>query len=72
MTVGIVYRQPTQISFLETMNEHFYNLNTINKETYILGDLNINLYLNNMYVFEKCSTTVSDTIPYNTEIPGIL
>ena len=26
MTVGMVYRPPSQISFLETMNEHFYNL----------------------------------------------
>ena len=65
MTVGIVYRPPSQTSFLETMNEHFYKLDTINKETYILGDFNINLYLNNKYVFEKCSTIVSNTIPYD-------
>ena len=63
MTVGIVYRPPSQASFLETMNEHFYKLDIINKETYILGDFNINLYLNNKYVFEKCSITVSNTIP---------
>ena len=65
MTVAIVYRPPTQTSFLEAMNEHFYKLDTINKETYILGDLNINLYLNNKNVFDKCSTIVSDTIPYD-------
>ena len=65
MTVGIVYRPPSQTSFLETMNEHFYKLDTINKETYILGDFNINLYLNNKYVFEKYSTIVSNTIPYD-------
>ena len=53
MTVGIVYQPLTKTSFLETMNEHFYKLDTINKETYILGDLNINLYLNNKFVFEK-------------------
>ena len=63
MTVGIVYRPPSHTSFLETMNEHFYKLDTINKETYILGDFNINLYLSNRYVLEKCSTTVSNTIP---------
>ena len=45
MTVGIVYRPPSQTSFLETMNEHFYKLDTINKETYILGDFNISLSL---------------------------
>ena len=65
MRIGIVYRPPSQTSFLETMNEHFYKLETINKETYILSDFNINLYLNNKYVFEKCSTTVSNTIPYD-------
>ena len=65
MAVGIVYRPPSQTSLLENMNEHFYKLDTINKETYILGDFNINLYLNNKYVFEKCLNTVSNTIPYN-------
>ena len=64
-TVGIVYRPPSQTRFLETMNEHFYKLHTINKEAYILDDFNINLYLNNKYVSEKCSTTVSNTIPYD-------
>ena len=39
MTVGIVYRSPSQPSFLETINENFYKLDTINKETYTLGDL---------------------------------
>ena len=65
MTLGIVYRTPSQTSFIETMNEHFYKLETINKETYILGDFNINLYLNNKYVFEKCSAIVLNTIPYD-------
>ena len=39
MTVGIVYRPPSQTSCLETMNEHFYKLDTINKETYIMAIL---------------------------------
>ena len=73
MTFGVVYRPTSQTSFLETMNEHFYKLDTTNKETYILSDFNINLYLSNKYVFEKCSTTVSKTIPILcTEVPGIL
>ena len=58
MTLGIVYRPLSQTSFLETMNEHFYKLDIVIKETYILGDFNINLYLNNKYVFEKCLTIV--------------
>ena len=64
LTVGIVYQPPSQISFLETMNKHFHKLDTINKETYI-GDFNINLYLDNIHVFEKCSITISNTIPYD-------
>ena len=45
MTASIVSQRPSQTSFLETMNEHFYKLDTINKETYILGDFNISLSL---------------------------
>ena len=71
MAVGIVYRPPSQTSFLETINEHFYKLDTINKETYILGDFNINLYLNNKYIFEKCSTSFECYPIRFTEIPGI-
>ena len=65
VTVGIVYQPPSQASFLETMSRNFFKIDTFNKETYILDDFNINLHLNNKYVFEKCSTTVSNTIPYN-------
>ena len=43
MKVGIIYRPPSQTSFLEKMNEHFYELDTINKEICILGDFNRNL-----------------------------
>ena len=43
MRVGIIYQPPSEASFLETMNEHFYKLDIINKETYRLGDFNINL-----------------------------
>ena len=73
-TVGIVYRPPSQTSFLETRNEDFYKLDTVNKETYTLGNFNIilyldnfkiNLYLDNKYVFENYLTTVSSTIPYD-------
>ena len=66
MTVGIVYWPPSQATFLGTMNEHFYKLNTINKETYI-NNCNINMYLNNKYDFEKCSTTVLNTIPCDVQ-----
>ena len=65
VTVGIVYRSPSQTSFLETINENFYKLDTISKETYTLDDFNINLYLNNKYILEKYSTTVLNTVPYD-------
>ena len=65
MAVGIIYRPPSQTSFLETMNERFHKLDTISKETYILGDFNINLYLNNKYVFDKCSTPILNIIQYD-------
>ena len=64
-TVGIIYRPPSQKNFLEIMNEHFHKVDTINKETYTLCDFNINMYLNNKNVSEKCLTTVSNTIPYD-------
>ena len=47
------------------MNEHFYKRDTINKETYTPGDFKINMYLNDKYVFEKCSTKVSKFITYD-------
>ena len=42
-----------------------YKLDTINKNPYRLGDFNINIYLNNKSVSEKCSTAVTNTIPYD-------
>ena len=64
MTLGIVYRPPSQNKLFRTMNEHFYKIGNINKETYILGHRNTNMYLNDKYVFEKSSPTVSNTISY--------
>ena len=51
--VGIIYRPPSQSEFLEIINTHFSKLDTNNNEIYILGDFNINLYLNNSYIFLK-------------------
>ena len=44
ITVGIVYRPPNQTNSIKTLNENFAKLDITNKETYILGDFNINLY----------------------------
>ena len=65
MTVGTIYRPPSQTSSLEIMNEYFNQLDTINKEACVLGGFNINLYLDNKNVFEKCWTPVLNIIPYD-------
>ena len=36
MTVGIVYWPPSQTNFLETMNEHFYKIDTSTKKPIFL------------------------------------
>ena len=58
MTLGIVYRPPNQTSFIKTLNENFAKLDTTNKETYIIGYFNINLYHNGEYIIRKNNTLV--------------
>ena len=65
MTVDIIYHPPSQASLLESMNEHLYELEAIDKETYALGDFNINLHLNNKHVLEKFWTPILNIIPYD-------
>ena len=63
IVVGIIYRPPSQSEFLEIVNTHFSKLDTNSNETYILGDFNINLYLNNSYIFQKNNLLQSQSIP---------
>ena len=63
IVVGIIYRPPSQSEFLEITNTHFNKLDTNNNEIYILGDFNINLYLNNSYIFQKNNLLQSPSIP---------
>ena len=65
ITVGIVYKPLNQTKFIKTLNEHFVKLNTNNKETYILGDFNINLYHNGKYIICKNNTLVSRSVSNN-------
>ena len=60
--VGIIYGPPGQSEFLETINTHFSKLDTNNNEIYILGDFNINLYLNNSYIFLKNNLLQSQSV----------
>ena len=50
---GIIYRPSSQSKFLEIINTDFSKLDKSDNEIYILGDFNINLYLNNSYIFLK-------------------
>ena len=53
IVVRIIYRPTSKSGFLETINTHFNKLDTNNNESYILGNFNINLYLQNSYIFQK-------------------
>ena len=63
IVVGIIYRSPSQSEFLEIINTHFSKLDTNNNKIYILGDFNINLYLDNSYIFQNNNLLQSQSIP---------
>ena len=54
--VGIIYISPSQNNFLEILNKNFPSFDTDAKETYILGDFNINKYQNNKYIVHEKNT----------------
>ena len=62
ITVGIVYRPPNQTNFIKILNENFAKLDATNKETYIPGDFNINLYHNGKYIICKNNTLISRSV----------
>ena len=51
--VGTIYRPPSQNNFLELLNSNMNKINSVDNEIYILGDFNVNLFLNDSYVLEK-------------------
>ena len=53
LMVGIFYRPPDQINFLELLSQDFENLDFSNRELFFLGDFNINLYKNGKYILGK-------------------
>ena len=57
-TVGIVYGPRNQTNFIKILDEKFVKLDTTNKGTQVLGDLNINLYHNGKYIICKNNTLV--------------
>ena len=56
ITVGIIYRPPNQSKFLDIFEENLPKINTSYRESYFLGDFNINLFENGKYVFHKSSS----------------
>ena len=50
--VGIIYRSPNSINFLECFNKHLYNIKFDN-EIFLLEDFNINLLHNGKYILKE-------------------
>ena len=48
LTVGIICKRPDQLRFLETLSDNLNTLNILKEEWHIVGDLNINLWENDM------------------------
>ena len=46
ITIGIIYRPPNQSKLLDIFEENLPKLNSSYRETYFLGDFNINLFEN--------------------------
>ena len=62
MTVGIIYRPPNQNTFLQTLNGNFAKLDTLKKESYILGHFSINMCQNQDHTGGKSNSLVSVTV----------
>ena len=56
ITIGIIYRPPNQSKFLDIFEENLPKFNKSYRETYFLGDFNIDLFDNRKCVFGKSSS----------------
>ena len=65
ITVGIMYRPPSQTNFLEILNMTFEKVDVDKKEIYILGDFNINMYHNNRYIVRDDNTISSKFLSHD-------
>ena len=61
-----IYRSPAQNNFLETLKKYFPAIDKNVKETYFLGDFNINMYENKKYVVHE-NNKVSSVL-YNSRL----
>ena len=71
ITVGIIYKPPEELRFLETLSDSLKTLNILNEESYILGDLNINLCENGTLITENNKNIVEGTNQISPETKNI-
>ena len=71
ITVGIIYKPPEELRFLETLSDSLKTLNILNEEWYILGDLNINLCENGTLIRENNKNIVEGTNQISLEAKNI-
>ena len=65
ITVGIIYRPPSQTNFLEILNMTFEKIDIDKKEIYILDDFNMNMYRNNRYIVRDDNTISSKFLSHD-------
>ena len=67
ITVGIMYRPPSQTNILEILNITFEKVDIDKKEIYILGDFNVNMYHNNRYIVRDDNTISSKFLSHDVK-----
>ena len=59
ITIGVFYRDPNQVEFMDLMFDKCSNLNLKDNGIYLLGDFNINLFQNGKYILNGKRSTAS-------------
>ena len=62
MIVGTIYRPSSQNNFIELLISNMKKIHSVDDDIFILGDLNINLFLNYFYTLEKKNILNSKSI----------
>ena len=60
ITVGIIYRPPNQVGFIDHFNNALGKLPFQWNEIYLLGDFNVNLFSEVHYVLKKYSKKLKE------------
>ena len=61
--VRIIYRARSQGNYLKVLNNNINKIDSVNNEIYILGDFNINLYINDSYILAKKNILNNKSFP---------